>query len=102
MSGNIYIYILVMASVTYLIRMLPLALIRQKITNIYIKSFLYYVPFVTLSVMIFPSILSSTDSIYSAIIGFVIALVAGYFGRSLVTVSLLACMGVFITEIIII
>ena len=57
MKGNIYIYIAVMAVVTYLIRMLPLALIKKKITNRFFKSFLYYVPFVTLAVMTFPAIL---------------------------------------------
>ena len=51
MGGNLYIYILVMAVVTYLIRMLPLTLIRREIKNVYIRSFLYYVPYVTLAVM---------------------------------------------------
>ena len=59
MNHNIYLYILVMASVTYLIRMLPLALIRKEIKNTTIRSFLYYVPYVTLSVMTFPAILVS-------------------------------------------
>ncbi len=101
MSGNIYIYIAVMAITTYLIRMLPMALIRIEIKNKFIKSFLYYVPYVTLSVMIFPAILYSTGSIYSAAVGFVIALMAGYFGRSLVTVAALSCISVLITELII-
>ena len=100
MSGNIYIYILVMASVTYLIRMLPLALIRKEIKNKYIKSFLYYVPFVTLAVMIFPDILHSTDSIYSALIGFIVALIAGYAGKSLFFVSACAIISVFLSELI--
>ena len=62
MKGNVYVYILVMALVTYLIRMLPLTLIRGRIKSEFIKSFLYYVPFVTLSVMTFPAILSATSS----------------------------------------
>ena len=56
MRGNVYVYILVMALVTYLIRMLPLTLIREKIKSTFIKSFLYYVPYVTLAVMTFPAI----------------------------------------------
>ncbi len=100
MSGNIYIYILVMALVTYLIRMLPLALIRKEIKNKYIKSFLYYVPFVTLAVMIFPDILHSTNNVYSALIGFIIALIAGYLGKSLFFVSASAIIGVFLSELI--
>ena len=62
MSHNIYIYILVMAGVSYLIRMLPLTLIRKEIKNKTIRSFLYYVPYVTLAVMTFPAILSATGS----------------------------------------
>ena len=60
--NNIYVYILVMALVTYLIRALPLTLIRRHIDNRFIKSFLYYVPFVTLAVMTFPSIITATES----------------------------------------
>ena len=66
MSHNIYIYILVMAGVSYLIRMLPLTLIRKEIKNKTIRSFLYYVPYVTLAVMTFPAILSATGSVWSA------------------------------------
>ncbi len=101
MSGNVYIYILVMALVTYLIRMLPLALIRKEIKNKYIKSFLYYVPFVTLAVMVFPDILHSTSSIYSALIGFAVAIIAGYFGKSLIFVSAVSIISVFLSELII-
>ena len=64
MSHNIYIYILVMAGVSYLIRMLPLTLIRKEIKNKTIRSFLYYVPYVTLAVMTFPAILSATGSVW--------------------------------------
>ena len=67
MKHNIYIYILVMAGVTYLIRMLPLVLLKKKITSRYIKSFLYYVPYACLAAMTFPAILHSTANIYSAL-----------------------------------
>ena len=67
MNHNIYIYIFVMAAVTYLIRMLPLTLIRKEIKSTYIKSFLYYVPYVTLAAMTFPAILSATANIWSAV-----------------------------------
>ena len=72
MNHNIYIYIFVMAAVTYLIRMLPLTLIRKEIKSTYIKSFLYYVPYVTLAAMTFPAILSATANIWSALAGFII------------------------------
>lgn len=101
MSGSVYVYIFVMAAVTYLIRMAPLTLIRKEITNTFIKSFLYYVPYVTLSVMIFPAVLSSTESFWSGLIGFLIAVVSAFFNLSMVQVSLFACIGVFLTELFI-
>ena len=78
MNHNIYIYILVMAAVTYLIRMLPLALSRKEITSPFIKSFLYYVPYACLAAMTFPAILFATDSVISAAVGFIVALIAAY------------------------
>lgn len=98
MKHNIYIYILVMAGVTYLIRMLPLVLSKKKITNKYIKSFLYYVPYACLAAMTFPAILHSTANIYSALVGFMVAVIAAYKGKSLLTVALFACAAVFIME----
>lgn len=99
MNNNIYLYILVMATVTYLIRVLPLTLIKKKIENVYFKSFLYYVPYVTLSVMTFPAILSATNSIYSAWGGFIIALILAWKKQSLFKVSIFACLVVFILEL---
>ncbi|MDE7417990.1 MAG: AzlD domain-containing protein [Lachnospiraceae bacterium] len=98
MTHNIYLYILVMAGVTYLIRMLPLVLSRKEITNIYIKSFLYYVPYACLAAMTFPAILYSTASIYSALAALLIAIIAAYRGKSLLTVALFACAAVLIVE----
>lgn len=100
MSHNVYIYIAVMAIVTYLIRMLPLTLIKKEITNKFIKSFLFYVPYVTLSAMTFPAILHATESIYSAAVGFAIALFLSYRRQSLVTVAMAACGGVFVVELL--
>ena len=81
MSHNIYIYILVMAGVSYLIRMLPLTLIRKEIKNKTIRSFLYYVPYVTLAVMTFPAILSATGSVWSAWAALIVATALAWFGR---------------------
>ena len=67
MEHNIYLYILVVAGVTYLIRVLPLTLIRREIKNTFLRSFLYYVPYVTLAAMTFPAILHATDSIWSGL-----------------------------------
>ena len=99
MNNRIYLHILVMAGVTYLIRVLPLTLIRKEIKNTYIRSFLYYVPYVTLSVMTFPAILTATASVWSAVIALVIAIFLAYRGKSLFVVSLAACTAVFLTEL---
>lgn len=98
MNHNIYLYILVMAGVTYLIRMLPLALSKKEITNRYIKSFLNYVPYACLASMTFPAILYSTASVYSALMGLIVAVIAAYKGKSLLTVALFACTVVFLVE----
>lgn len=98
MRHNIYLYIFVMAAVTYLIRMLPLALSKKEITNQYIKSFLYYVPYACLAAMTFPSILYSTASLSSALAGLITAIIAAYRGKSLLIVALAACVAVFLVE----
>ena len=95
MSHNVYLYILVMAAVTYLIRMLPLALAKNEIRSPFIKS---YVPYACLAAMTFPAILKATDSIISGAAGFFVALIAAYKEKSLITVALLACAAVFIVE----
>lgn len=99
MQNNVYIYIFVMAVVTYLIRVLPLTLIRKEIKNVTIRSFLYYVPYVTLSVMTFPGIIHATGSIWSGIIGFAAASILAWKGKSLFQVASLACVMVFIAEL---
>lgn len=100
MSHNIWIYLLVMAVVTYLIRMLPLTLIRKEIKNKTIRSFLYYVPYVTLAVMTFPAILSATGNFWSGLAGFVTALILAYCKQGLFKVSVFSCIVVFIVELI--
>ena len=91
MNRNVYLYILVMAGVTYLIRLLPLTLIKKEIKNVYIKSFLYYVPYVTLSVMTFPAILHATASLWSGAAALAVAAALAYRGKSLFQVSLAGC-----------
>ena len=94
----IYAYIFVMAGVTYLIRMLPLTLIQKKITNVYIRSCLYYIPYACLTAMTFPAILYATESPISALAGFVAAILLAFKKKSLVVVAIFACAAVFITE----
>ena len=94
----IYAYIFVMAGVTYMIRMLPLTLIQKKITNVYLKSFLYYIPYACLTAMTFPAILYATESVISAMAGFLAAILLALRKKSLVTVALFSCTVVFVTE----
>lgn len=100
MSGNVYVYILIMAAVTYLIRMLPLTLIRRPIKSTFIRSFLYYVPFATLAVMTFPAILSATSTPWSGLAGFAVATALSWKKKGLILVSLAACLTVFLVELI--
>ena len=92
-------YILVMALSTNLVRVLPLTLIRKPIRNRTIRSFLYYVPYVTLSVMTFPAILSVTQSTAAAAAAFAVGILAAWFGRSLFQVAILCCETVFLLEL---
>ncbi len=102
MQNNPYIYILAMACVTYLIRVLPLTLIRKPIRNVTLRSFLYYVPYVTLAVMTFPAILDATQSTWSAMAALMIAIALAWWGKSLFIVSVLSCVTVFLFELILI
>ncbi len=97
-SENFFLYLIVMAGVTYLVRMLPLVLVKKKIENRFIISFLYYVPYAVLSVMTIPAIFYATSSPISAVVGFIAAVLLAYFGRSLLTVALASCAAVFIAE----
>lgn len=101
MQTNVYVYIAVMAIVTYLIRTLPLTLVRREIKNVYIRSFLYYVPYVTLSVMTFPSMMDATNSQWSGLAALVVGLVLAWRGASLFKVAVAACAVVYVLELII-
>ena len=93
--------IIVMAGVTYLIRMLPMTFFRKKIASTYLQSLLYYIPYAVLSAMTFPFIFYSTGSMWTALIGTIVALVASYCKQSLLTVAILACLSVLIFGFII-
>ena len=101
MNAKIYLYIGIMALVTYLIRVLPLTLTRKEIKNRTIRSFLYYVPYVTLAVMTFPAILSATGSIYSAWAALIVGVLLAFKGRSLFQVAVFSCIVVFVLELFI-
>ncbi len=99
-SMNFFLYLGVMAGVTYLVRMLPLVLVKKKIKNRFLLSFLYYVPYAVLSVMTVPAIFYATSSPWSALAGFAVALILAFFEKSLLTVAIFSSAAVFVTEII--
>ena len=99
MKNNIWIYIFIMAAVTYLIRVLPLTLIRKEIKNKWVRSFLYYVPYVTLAVMTFPAILDATATPLSGLLALIVGIILAWKGLGLFPVAVLACVTVFITEL---
>ena len=92
--------LLTSAGVTYLVRMVPLVLIKKKITNRFIRSFLYYIPYAVLGVMTIPAIFYATDSILSALAGFLVAVYLAWREKSLLTVAASACGAVLVVELI--
>lgn len=99
MTHDINIYIAIASAVTLAIKILPLTLIRGEIKNVTVRSFLHYVPYVTLAVMTFPAIIRATQSEISGGLALVAGVVAAWFGGSLFKVALLCCTVVFVTEL---
>ena len=100
MQHNVYVYIFVMFAVTYLIRVLPLTLIRKPIKSRFIRSFLYYVPYVTLAVMTFPDIVQATTLPLAGFLALIGGVALAWSGRSLFTVAVACCALVFVSEMI--
>ena len=98
MNHNLFFYILVMAAVTFLIRALPLTLIRRPIRSRFLRSFLFYVPYVTLAVMTFPDILHATGSVWSGLLALLAGIALAWSGQSLFVVAVASCLTVFISE----
>ncbi|MCM1132837.1 MAG: AzlD domain-containing protein [Ruminococcus flavefaciens] len=98
---NTAVYILVMAGVTYIIRMIPFTFFRKKIKSRFIRSFLKYIPYAVLSAMTIPSIFYSTGSLYPAIVGTLVAIVLALFDLPLIAVALSASTAVYIADIFI-
>ncbi len=92
--SDFFPYLLVMAGVTYLIRMLPLTVFRKEIKSVFVKSFLHYVPYAVLGAMTFPDVLYSTGSLWTALVGLVVAIIMAWRGRSLLSVAIGACLAV--------
>ena len=104
MTHNVYAYILVMAGVSYAIRVLPLTLIRKKIESPFLRSFLFYVPYVTLAVMTFPAILGNLSAPFPAqlpgLIALVLGIVLAWCGAGLFPVAIACCVAVFLAQLV--
>lgn len=98
MTHNIYLYILVATFVSFLIRILPLTLIRGKIKNPFIRSFLYYVPYVTLAVMTFPAIITAPQVPIAGILALIAGAAAAWKGLNMMGIAALCCIAVFVCE----
>ena len=97
-NTSFFLYLFVMAAITYLIRMIPLVLIKKKIKNKTVLSFLHYIPFTVLAVMTVPAIFISTSYVMSAIFGFIVAILLSLKNKSLLTVAAFSSFTVFVVE----
>ena len=102
MQRSNLVYIAIMAATTLFIRILPLTLIRKQIKNRFLKSFLYYVPYVTLAVMTFPAIMEATQSPIAGVAALIVGILAAWLGAGLFPVSVLCCVVVFVLELILV
>lgn len=99
-ASQYFWYLFLIAGSTYLIRALPLALVRRKIENPFVRSFLYYIPYAVLSAMTVPAVFYATDHILSAAAGVAVAVVLALKKQSLTIVAVFACLAVFLTELV--
>ena len=99
MSHNIYLYLLVMAVTCYLIRVLPLTLLRKEIKNPFLQSFLFYVPYITLAVMTFPAIVETTNAPLAGAAALLAGVALAWMGAGLFPVAVSCCVIVFLLEL---
>lgn len=100
MNGKVAVYILIMALVTYLIRMVPFVLIRGKIKSLYIRNFLYYIPYAVLGAMTIPEIFYSTGDKITAAAGFAVAVLLALKNKSLIIVAVCSCLTAYLVGIL--
>lgn len=100
MKHNIYVYIIIASVIATLIRVLPTTLIRKQIKNRFFKSFLYYVPYVTLAAMTFPAIIDATRSKVAGIAALIVGSVCAWFDLGLFRVAVSCCIVTFIAEML--
>lgn len=100
MNNNIFfIYLLILAGSTYLIRVIPFVAIKEKINNRFIRSFLYYIPYAVLTTMTIPAVFYATNWWVGAVAGLIVAIIFALKGKGLTTVAVAACTAIFIAEL---
>lgn len=102
MSYSITIYIIITVGVSYLIRVLPLTAMRQKVKSRFLRSFLYYVPYVTLAVMTFPAIVQATQTPVAGAVALIVGIILAWLGAGLFPVSVACCITVFLIELLLV
>lgn len=102
MEHNVYLYLACMAMVTLAVRILPLTLIQRQITSPFIRSFLYYVPYITLAVMTFPAMILATHTLLSGVLALAVGIVLAWRGAGLFKVAVACCVCVFIVELLVV
>ena len=98
---DFWIYLLILAGSTYLIRAIPFAALRQKIKNRFIKSFLYYIPYAVLTAMTLPAAFFATGNVISGAVGLIVGGIFAYMGKGLTLVAVLSCVAAFLTECVV-
>ncbi len=98
MNKEFWIYLLILAGSTYLIRAIPFAAVQRKITNRFIRSFLYYIPYTVLAAMTFPAALYATGNIIAAAAGLIVAVLLAITEKGLTLVAIASCITVFIVD----
>lgn len=97
-NSSFWLYLLVLAGSTYLVRAIPFAAVQKKIKSPFIRSFLFYIPYTVLSAMTFPAALYATGSVAAAAVGLAVAMVFAFMGKGLTVVALASCITVFAVE----
>lgn len=101
MNKEFWIYLLILAGSTYLIRTIPFAAVRKKITNSFVRSFLYYIPYTVLAAMTFPAALYATGNVIAAAVGLLVAVLFAVKGKGLTFVAVVSCVTVFLADLLI-
>ena len=99
---DFWIYLVILAGSTYLIRAIPFVLLKKKITNRYVRSFLYYIPYAVLSAMTLPAAIFATGNPITGIVGLLIGGIFAYMGKGLTVVAVVTCLSSLLTDIILI